>query len=308
MKMHLVVVGLGKVGQQERDDLHGLAASLRQPCDVAGLVELLDGLELEVAVRVAVIGGADAVGERGHAAGVEHPHHHRRARARQARDDDDGRAGPQRRSQAAVTRRLTAGAAPLCGGPIAAERLPLPMRTRMGDFTTRALACRGRRCRGPAAACRPPWPTSAPAPASRCSRRSSWCSSPLLVVVASVLAWPFRALWRLVRGNGPPQAPIGRLIVVGFDGQDPGAHRSVHEAKACCRTSRGSPRTGALSPAADDLSVDVAGGVVVVQHRHPPGAPQHLRLPRSRSPHLSAACCRRPTSARSSASSGSAST
>ncbi len=44
----------------------------------------------------------------------------------------------------------------------------------------------------------------------------------LLVVVASVLAWPFRALWRLVRGNGPPKSPLGRLIVIGFDGQDPG--------------------------------------------------------------------------------------
>ena len=43
----------------------------------------------------------------------------------------------------------------------------------------------------------------------------------LLVVVASVLAWPFRALWRLLRGNGPPPSSIGRLVVVGFDGQDP---------------------------------------------------------------------------------------
>jgi predicted AlkP superfamily phosphohydrolase/phosphomutase len=43
----------------------------------------------------------------------------------------------------------------------------------------------------------------------------------LLVVAASVLAWPFRALWRLLRGNGPPPAAIGRLVVIGFDGQDP---------------------------------------------------------------------------------------
>lgn len=44
----------------------------------------------------------------------------------------------------------------------------------------------------------------------------------LLVVVASVLAWPFRALWRLVRRTGPPKAAIRRFIVIGFDGQDPG--------------------------------------------------------------------------------------
>ena len=60
----------------------------------------------------------------------------------------------------------------------------------------------------------------------------------LLAVVASVLAWPFRALWRVVRGGGPPPSPIGRLIVVGFDGQDPGAHRSLHEGRAAAATSR----------------------------------------------------------------------
>ncbi|MGE0123584.1 MAG: alkaline phosphatase family protein [Vicinamibacterales bacterium] len=43
----------------------------------------------------------------------------------------------------------------------------------------------------------------------------------LLAVAASVLAWPFRALWRAVRHSGPPPSPIGRLVVVGFDGQDP---------------------------------------------------------------------------------------
>jgi predicted AlkP superfamily phosphohydrolase/phosphomutase len=43
-----------------------------------------------------------------------------------------------------------------------------------------------------------------------------------LVVMASILAWPFRALWRLVRGSGPPPSSIGRFIVIGFDGQDPG--------------------------------------------------------------------------------------
>jgi predicted AlkP superfamily phosphohydrolase/phosphomutase len=43
----------------------------------------------------------------------------------------------------------------------------------------------------------------------------------LLAVVASVLAWPFRAVWRMLRGGGPPPSTVGRLIVIGFDGQDP---------------------------------------------------------------------------------------
>ena len=44
----------------------------------------------------------------------------------------------------------------------------------------------------------------------------------MVVVLASILAWPFRALWRLARRTGPPPAAIGRFIVLGFDGQDPG--------------------------------------------------------------------------------------
>jgi predicted AlkP superfamily phosphohydrolase/phosphomutase len=43
----------------------------------------------------------------------------------------------------------------------------------------------------------------------------------MIVVAASVLAWPFRALWRLVRRTGPPPAKVRRLVVIGFDGQDP---------------------------------------------------------------------------------------
>jgi len=43
----------------------------------------------------------------------------------------------------------------------------------------------------------------------------------MLAVAASILAWPFRALWRVVRRTGPPPAAIDRFIVLGFDGQDP---------------------------------------------------------------------------------------
>lgn len=43
----------------------------------------------------------------------------------------------------------------------------------------------------------------------------------VIVVVLSLLAWPFRALWRLIMMPAPPKATIARLIVVGLDGQDP---------------------------------------------------------------------------------------
>lgn len=43
----------------------------------------------------------------------------------------------------------------------------------------------------------------------------------IVVAVASLLFWPFRALFRVVRGTTAPRAHIKRLIVVGLDGQDP---------------------------------------------------------------------------------------
>jgi predicted AlkP superfamily phosphohydrolase/phosphomutase len=43
----------------------------------------------------------------------------------------------------------------------------------------------------------------------------------VLVVFATILAWPFRALWRLIMLPRKPKASIKRLIVVGLDGQDP---------------------------------------------------------------------------------------
>ena len=43
----------------------------------------------------------------------------------------------------------------------------------------------------------------------------------IVVAIASLLFWPFRALFRVVRGTTAPRARIKRLIVVGLDGQDP---------------------------------------------------------------------------------------
>lgn len=43
----------------------------------------------------------------------------------------------------------------------------------------------------------------------------------LVVVIGTLLAWPFRAAWRALTRPAPPRSSIGRLIVVGLDGQDP---------------------------------------------------------------------------------------
>jgi hypothetical protein len=43
-----------------------------------------------------------------------------------------------------------------------------------------------------------------------------------VVAVLSLLFWPFRMLWRRLRGGQAPRASIRRLVIVGLDGQDPG--------------------------------------------------------------------------------------
>ena len=42
-----------------------------------------------------------------------------------------------------------------------------------------------------------------------------------LLALASLLIWPFRTGWRLIKQRAQPKPWIKRLIVVGFDGQDP---------------------------------------------------------------------------------------
>src|SRR4029077_7295960 len=39
----------------------------------------------------------------------------------------------------------------------------------------------------------------------------------LVAALASLLFWPFRMLWRRLRGGAPPRARIRRLVIVGFD-------------------------------------------------------------------------------------------
>jgi hypothetical protein len=43
----------------------------------------------------------------------------------------------------------------------------------------------------------------------------------LVIVVMTLVAWPFRLLWRYLTKPAPPSSSISRLIVIGLDGQDP---------------------------------------------------------------------------------------
>jgi predicted AlkP superfamily phosphohydrolase/phosphomutase len=43
----------------------------------------------------------------------------------------------------------------------------------------------------------------------------------IVLAFLSLLIWPFRMLWRMVRRRGRGRARIRRFVVVGFDGQDP---------------------------------------------------------------------------------------
>jgi predicted AlkP superfamily phosphohydrolase/phosphomutase len=43
----------------------------------------------------------------------------------------------------------------------------------------------------------------------------------ILIVVVSLLIWPFKMLWRAMTGTKVPRGSITRFIVVGLDGQDP---------------------------------------------------------------------------------------
>ena len=42
-----------------------------------------------------------------------------------------------------------------------------------------------------------------------------------VAAVVSLLFWPFRMLWRRLRGGKPPRPSIRRLVIIGLDGQDP---------------------------------------------------------------------------------------
>ena len=116
-----------------------------------------------------------------------------------------------------------------------------------------------------------------------------------LAALASLLFWPFRLLWRRLRGGRPPQARIKRLVIVGLDGQDP-MLTDQFMARGRAAELQEAGREGVVPPAADDVPVGLAGGVVVVQHGHAPATAQHLRLSRIAIVARTCRSCRRHTS------------
>jgi predicted AlkP superfamily phosphohydrolase/phosphomutase len=54
----------------------------------------------------------------------------------------------------------------------------------------------------------------------------------IVLALASLLIWPFRALWRTLRRTGRVKPSIRRLVIVGLDGQDPAlTERMMEEGK-----------------------------------------------------------------------------
>jgi predicted AlkP superfamily phosphohydrolase/phosphomutase len=43
----------------------------------------------------------------------------------------------------------------------------------------------------------------------------------VVAVVVSIVSWPVRFLWLALVGRRPPRARVGRLVIIGLDGQDP---------------------------------------------------------------------------------------
>ena len=86
---HLVIVGLRKILQEERDDLHRLSPGVAKPAPILVLlVQVLDALVLEIAFRVVLPGGADTVGHDGDPGGGQHLHRHGSPRTRETGDHD----------------------------------------------------------------------------------------------------------------------------------------------------------------------------------------------------------------------------
>ncbi|HUE87951.1 MAG TPA: alkaline phosphatase family protein [Vicinamibacterales bacterium] len=52
----------------------------------------------------------------------------------------------------------------------------------------------------------------------------------LIVAIGAVLRWPFKVAWRLLRRGQRTQPSIRRLVVIGFDGQDPQVTNRLLEA------------------------------------------------------------------------------
>ena len=103
----------------------------------------------------------------------------------------------------------------------------------------------------------------------------------------SFLSWPFRLLWRLVRGQKAyKNSQVEQVVIVGLDGMAPElAEKFMAEGKLPQLAKL--KAEGYLRPPADDDAGHLAGGLVFVHDRGQSVEAQHLRFPQPRSAHLS---------------------
>ena len=197
---------------------------------------------------------------------------------------------------------------PRRGGTILAGRPPLSMRTRMARLVPHARALTAGRDPGRCARCpRRRSPTSGPAPGFAVMSSFLVIFVTLLVVAASMLAWPFRALWRLAapqRTAALVHRPADRHRL---RRPGPGADRSASWPRACCPTSRSWRRSGAYRPLQTTYpALSPVAWSSFSTGTHPARHNIFDFLDRDRRTYLPR--CRRRASARSNASSASAST
>ena len=119
----------------------------------------------------------------------------------------------------------------------------------------------------------------------------------IVLALFSLLVWPFRLLWRAPSRAAAQQARGSSASSSWASTARTRAHRPLHGRRQAARTSRSWPGWAATSGCGTTYPVALAGGLVVLQHRHQSRQAQHLRLPRPRPANVPAACSPRLTSA-----------
>ncbi len=103
----------------------------------------------------------------------------------------------------------------------------------------------------------------------------------LVLSVVSLLAWPFRMLWLLVRRTqGYRKARVKKVIFLGLDGFDPGlAERFMAEGKL--PESEPPQRAGLVYETPHNIPCALAGGMVHVCHGRESCQAQYFRFSES---------------------------
>ena len=271
----LVVVMLREILEQEGDDLDRLAFGLHQPGLVLHGAEILDPFVFIVALRVVLVGRADAIDHQRQATGLEHFHGHGGSGTGQPGNHDDRVTiaqppiGLTQKRHVGYLLEIMEGRGIADGEGLA----PRPKRAILyWRSPGRALAeelIATTECISTAGSLPAQAQRSADAPAQPedsledqkrvrvlIRSRHPFLSALLLVAalltlalpahayigpgagfallssfmvvfttiilaIFSILLWPFRKLWRLIKRGKQPTPLVRRLIVVGLDGQDP---------------------------------------------------------------------------------------